>query len=124
MQLMAYKVLRGRHHTYYDDLESFFYILLWMCACSSWTKPDLSRGQPSFKETLLRKWEIGSFKDIARIKAGDMAVDGLEAIMEEFPSMFQAIKPLCLKIHSLLFGDSARLNLEPLRESQIRLTWR
>ena len=74
-----------------------------MCARSSWTKRELCRGETPPKESLLRKWEIGSFKDIARIKAGDMAVDGLEAIMEEFPSLFGVVKPLCLKIRKLLF---------------------
>ena len=103
MQFMAIEVLRGRDHTYRHDLESFFYVLLWMCARSSWTKRELCRGETPPKESLLRKWEIGSFKDIARIKAGDMAVDGLEAIMEEFPSLFGVVKPLCLKIRKLLF---------------------
>lgn len=32
MQFMAVEVLRKADHTYRHDLESFFYVLLWMCA--------------------------------------------------------------------------------------------
>ncbi|KAI1167167.1 serine/threonine-protein kinase Sgk2 [Nemania serpens] len=68
-------------------------------------------------------YEIGSFRDIARNKAGDMTVDGLEGIMAEFPTMFNFVQPLCLRIRKILFpldkdermsfgtptGDSAQL---------------
>ncbi|KJZ68666.1 hypothetical protein HIM_11938 [Hirsutella minnesotensis 3608] len=36
MQFMAVEVLRKADHTYRHDLESFFYVLLWMCVCQSW----------------------------------------------------------------------------------------
>ncbi|KAM4063600.1 kinase [Hirsutella rhossiliensis] len=110
MQFMAVEVLRKADHTYRHDLESFFYVLLWMCARESWTKKNFSRGEEPPKESLLRKWEIGSFKDIARIKAGDMAMDGLEGIMSEFPEALDVVKPLCLRIRSIMFGDIARLS--------------
>ncbi|KYK62108.1 serine/threonine-protein kinase Sgk2 [Drechmeria coniospora] len=83
LQFMAVEVLRKADHTYRYDLKSFFYVLLWMY--------------------LLRKWEMGSFKDIARIKAGDMTVDGLEEIMGEFADALDAVKPLCLRIRKILF---------------------
>lgn len=31
MQFMAIEVLQGNGHTYRHDLESFFYVFLWMC---------------------------------------------------------------------------------------------
>ena len=96
-------------HTYRHDLESFFYVLIWMCARQSWLNGFGDRKPP--KESLLRKWEIGRFADIARIKAGDMTVDGLEELMGEFPEALHVIKPLCLKIRTTLFGDTARLVL-------------
>ena len=110
MQFMAIEVLRGRDHTYRHDLESYFYVLLWMCARSSWTKTELCRGETPPKKSLLRKWEIGSFEDIADAKEGHMMVNGLERIMTEFPGVFDVVKHLCFKIRSILFGDSARLN--------------
>ncbi|KAI0135524.1 serine/threonine-protein kinase Sgk2 [Daldinia grandis] len=82
MQFMAVEVLRKTDHIYRHDFESFFY-------------PP--------KESLLRRWEIGSFRSIAQAKAGDMTVDGLEGIMGEFPKALDVIKPLCLRVRKILF---------------------
>ncbi|KAI1119300.1 hypothetical protein F5Y14DRAFT_437884 [Nemania sp. NC0429] len=78
--------LSETNHTYRHDLKNGF-------ACGK--KPP--------KESVLRRWEIGSFRDIARNKAGDMTVDGLEGIMTEFPSMFDFVQPLCLRIKKIFF---------------------
>ncbi|KJZ71431.1 hypothetical protein HIM_09155 [Hirsutella minnesotensis 3608] len=102
MQFMAVEVLRKADHTYRHDLESFFYVLLWMCARQSWNNGFAGEGKPP-KESLLRRWEIGSFKYIAATKAGDMSVDGLEGIMGEFPEALDVVKPLCLRIRKVLF---------------------
>jgi hypothetical protein len=110
MQFMAVEVLRTADHTYRHDLESFFYVLLWMCARQSWDNGLAGGGKPP-RESLLRRWEVGSFKYIAATKAGDMTVDGLEEIMCEFPVALEVMKPLCFKIRSILFGDTARLAL-------------
>ena len=110
MQFMAIEVLRGMDHSYRHDLESFFYVLLWMSARRAWAKKRL-RGNDEVEpaQSDLHSWEIGSFKDIAKAKEGDMTVNGLERIMGEFPKDFDAVKLLCLRIRSILFGDTARL---------------
>ncbi|KAI8626594.1 serine/threonine-protein kinase Sgk2 [Xylariaceae sp. FL1651] len=102
VQFMAVEVLRKTDHTYRHDLESFFYVLLWMCARQSW-RNGFARGEKPPKESVLRRWEIGTFKDIALAKGGDMTVHGLEGIMTEFPSMFDLVQPLCLRIRKILF---------------------
>ncbi|OTB10888.1 hypothetical protein K445DRAFT_322656 [Daldinia sp. EC12] len=102
MQFMAIEVLRKTDHTYRHDLESFFYVLLWMCACQSWWNGFGSVEKPPQK-SLLRKWGIGSFEDIADAKEGHMTVNGLERIMGEFPKALDVVKPLCLKIRKILF---------------------
>ncbi|KAK2591533.1 hypothetical protein QQS21_010783 [Conoideocrella luteorostrata] len=112
MQFMAIEVLRGvDDHTYRHDLESFFYVVLWMCARCAWDEgKDLCKdGETAPEESMLRKWEIGSFKDIADAKEGHMTVNGLERIMNEFPESFDMAKPLCLRFRSILFGDTARM---------------
>ncbi|KAI1156562.1 serine/threonine-protein kinase Sgk2 [Nemania diffusa] len=109
MQFMAVEVLRTADHTYRHDLESFFYVLLWMCARQSWSNGFANEERPP-KESLLRRWEIGSFEYIAMAKEGDMTVNGLERIMGEFPEALDVVKPLCLKIRSIMFGDTARLS--------------
>ena len=105
MQFMAIEVLRGADHTYRHDLESFFYVLLWMCARHGWDmkKSFRQKGEMLPEESILRKWEIGSFKEIATAKMGHMTVNSLEDIMSEFPRAFDAVKPLCLRIRKLLF---------------------
>ncbi|KAM3552429.1 hypothetical protein ARSEF4850_007390 [Beauveria asiatica] len=105
VQFMAIEVLRGVDHTYRHDLESFFYVLIWMCARCAWdeVKPFRKEGETAPEESLLRKWEMGSFKDIASAKMGHMTVNSLEDIMNEFPESFEMVKPLCLRIRKFLF---------------------
>ena len=60
---MAIEVLLGIDHTYRHDLESFFYVLIWLCARHGW---DFC-GNPRVGPT---KWYSGSFRDIAEAKRG------------------------------------------------------
>lgn len=121
MQFMAIEVLKLADHTYRHDLESFFYVLLWMCARNSWSNGFAKEGEIQPRDSILRGWEIGSFKDIAKAKIGDMRVDGLEQIFEEFPRALDGIKSLCLKIRSILFGDLARLVVGTPKEDPSQL---
>ena len=102
MQFMAVEVLRTADHTYRHDLESFFYVLLWLCARQAWHN-GFAGGRVPPKESLLRKWEIGSFKDIASAKMGHMTVNSMEDIMAEFPDGLDRTKLLCLRIRKILF---------------------
>lgn len=102
MQFMAVEVLRKADHTYRHDLESFFYVLLWMCVRQSWNNGFAGEEKPR-KVSLLRKWEIGGFQDIADAKEGHMTVNSLERIMTEFPEALDVVKPLCLRIRKILF---------------------
>ncbi|KKF93610.1 hypothetical protein CFO_g4012 [Ceratocystis platani] len=102
MQFMVIEVLRKKDHTYRHDLESFFYVLLWMCGRQAWSNGFAGNRNPP-KYSRLRKWEIGTCEDIADTKRGHMFVDGLQDIMEEFPEALDVVKPLCLKIRNILF---------------------
>ncbi|KKF94368.1 Protein kinase domain protein [Ceratocystis platani] len=102
MQFIAIEVLRKKDHTYRHDLESFFYVLIWMCARQAWSNGFAGEEIPR-KDSRLRKWEIGTFEDIAQTKLGHMAVNGLNEIMEEFPEALDVVKPVCLKIRNILF---------------------
>ncbi len=101
MEFMAIEVLLGIDHTYRHDLESFFYVLIWLCARRGWDLCGNPKGRP--KESVLTKWYSGSLKDMARSKLGDMHVDGFEDILDEFPTVFDYVKPLCRKIRGILF---------------------
>jgi len=103
VQFMAIEVLLGINHTYRHDLESFFYVLLWMCARQAWSNVDNVDKQKPPQYSLLKKWETGSFKDVAEAKEGQMAVSGLERIMGEFPQALDVVKPLCVRMRNILF---------------------
>ncbi|KKF92201.1 hypothetical protein CFO_g5447 [Ceratocystis platani] len=101
-QFMAIEVLSKKDHTYRHDLESFFYVLLWMCGHQAWSNGFAGEHIP-LRYGPLWKWEIGTFEDIAETKEAHMAVAGLEMIMTEFPEALDVVKPLCLKIRNILF---------------------
>ncbi|TFB07258.1 hypothetical protein CCMA1212_001248 [Trichoderma ghanense] len=100
MEFMAIEVLLGTSHTYRHDLEAFFYVLIWLSARRGWA---LSRA-PAPRKSCLSLWFTGSYQDIARVKRGDMSDQaGLEVILDEFPTEFNHVKPLCKKIRDILF---------------------
>lgn len=103
MEFMAIEVLRRVAHTYRHDLESFFYVLLWICARRAWDRGFGCRVIDRPKESMLSKWYTGSYKEIARIKEHAMGVNGFKELLEEFPPVFDGVRPLCSKIRGLLF---------------------
>jgi serine/threonine protein kinase len=103
MEFMAIEVLRNVAHTYRHDLESFFYVLLWMCARRAWEREFQCRLKDQPKKSRLTKWYTGNYNDIAEAKRGYMHADGLEDILDEFPQAFDCVKPLCREIRGILF---------------------
>lgn len=103
MEFMAIQVLQRADHTYRHDLESFFYVLLWMCARRSWDKGYAHRFELRPSGSMLRDWYFGSFEKIASSKLGSMHAEGFKNILREFPRAFACVKPLCWKIRRILF---------------------
>jgi hypothetical protein len=103
MEFMAIQVLQRVAHSCRHDLESFFYVLLWICARRTWEREFLCDADDRPQRNILTKWYTGSFDDIAEAKLGYMHVDGFEYILNEFPEAFDCIKPLCKKIRGILF---------------------
>lgn len=71
MEFMAIQVLEGHAHTYRHDLESFFYVFLWIIIRHN---PEGGEKQLS-KESELRKWYTGSYRAIALAETAHMLVD-------------------------------------------------
>ena len=103
MEFMAIQVLRRASHTYRHDLESFFYVLLWICARRVWEREFRCKVVNRPRESMLSEWYTGSYKEIARNKMHAMGVDGLGELLEEFPTAFNRVKPLCKEIRGILF---------------------
>ncbi|CAK7568459.1 MAG: hypothetical protein SEPTF4163_006450 [Sporothrix epigloea] len=74
LQFMAVEVLLGADHTYRHNLESFLYVLLWMCARQSWHNGFHTQDEKAPRASCLRRWEIGSLDELAANKVGDMTV--------------------------------------------------
>jgi serine/threonine protein kinase len=98
MRFMAIELLQGKGHTYRHDLESFFYVFIWMCihyghedvaAAEETTRqssqPNKRRVRPT-KTIILRGWYTGTYAAIANIKRGHMV--GFEDIIAQFAPEF------------------------------------
>ena len=103
MEFMAIQVLHGVDHTYRHDLESFFYVLLWICARRAWEREFRCKMVDRPERQIMTKWYTGTFHDIADAKEGSMHVNKFEDILEEFPEAFNPVKPLCKTIRAILF---------------------
>ncbi|KAG6315212.1 hypothetical protein E4U44_001477 [Claviceps purpurea] len=103
--LHAVEVLRWIGNTYRHDLESFFYVLLWMCGRQSWINGRDSNGepQPCLTFSRLQSWGSGHNRSMISGKTDHMTIEGLEELMEEFPMALNVVKPLCRKIRGILF---------------------
>ena len=101
MQFMAIQVLQGISHTYCHDLESFFYVLVWLSPCKAWDLPQTQEKRPALSR--LTNWSSGSYDNMARTKRGDMNRKGFEGVLEQFPSTFEGVKSLCRTLRDILF---------------------
>lgn len=121
-QFMALSVLRHKPHAYVHDMESFFYVLVWLCARHGWAleeeiadgkRRDCLSSRPVARGTLC-KWALGTHRDTARAKEADLISDELfsEHVLAEFPPSLEVLKPLCAKLAVLLF-DHARKKRKP-----------
>ena len=99
MQFMAIDVLEGHTHTYGHDLESFFYVFLWIII-----RHDPKGGERDLsKESRLRAWYTGSYEQIADAKMRHMLKDRFKLILDEFPRKFDDLKELAEELHMVLF---------------------
>ena len=90
-------------HTYRHDLESFFYVFLDICI--SYGRVGDSRQ----RKDALRGWYIGSYKEIAIAKRGQMGKGGFENyVLAEFSPTFNTLKNLACVLRNALFqrGDT------------------
>ncbi|KAL9130813.1 MAG: hypothetical protein Q9175_006929 [Cornicularia normoerica] len=103
MEFLAIQVLQRVAHTSRHDLESLFYVLLWICARRTWEREFLCSAVDRPERNILTKWYTGSFDDIADAKEHYMGVSGFKSILGQFPQAFDHVKPLCEKIRGILF---------------------
>ncbi|KAL6793193.1 hypothetical protein J3E68DRAFT_438050 [Trichoderma sp. SZMC 28012] len=103
---MAIGVLRGEDHTYRHDLESLFYVFLWLVIAND-KEHDHARDilERLSEKSRLQKWCSSDldFHAVEEAVAADMSPKGFEGILGEFSPNFVELKDLARKLHGLLF---------------------
>ncbi|KAK2609205.1 hypothetical protein QQS21_002287 [Conoideocrella luteorostrata] len=101
---MAIGILSGQRHTYRHDLESLFYVFLWIAIANDRVHDeanDILKGMP--KTSRLWKWCSMDFRAVGRDKAADMSPEGFEGILDEFSPDFASLRGLAKELHALIF---------------------
>ncbi|KAI9783266.1 MAG: hypothetical protein M1839_004106 [Geoglossum umbratile] len=98
MEFMAIEVLKGKAHTYRHDLESFFYVFLWVIIRYG---QETDNNLPT--KSRLQGWYTGTYDEIARNKTGDMDKKAFKDIVAEFPLQFEGVKHLAEELRYVLF---------------------
>ena len=101
---MAIGILSGQRHTYRHDLESLFYVFLWIAIANDRVHDeanDILKDMP--KTSRLWKWCSMDFGAFGQDKAADMSPEGFEGILDEFSSDFAPLQGLARELHALIF---------------------
>jgi serine/threonine protein kinase len=99
---LAIGILLGESHTYRHDLESFFYVFLWVCIVYKEPNKECEKMPKEIKY-----WLEEDFEHMALSKKGQMDAKGFERITELFSSYFQkyqVLKEVSWELRELLFG--------------------
>ena len=101
MEFMVIEVLKGISHTYRHDLESFFYVFVWLCIIHGFSLCGLHRKViPNF----LQQWSSGTFEETAIQKKGLMDKKEFEAVViAEFPPGFKQASKVAKEVLDVLF---------------------
>ncbi|KAF5962908.1 hypothetical protein FBULB1_13735 [Fusarium bulbicola] len=84
---MAIGALLGEQHSFMHDLESFFWVLFWICI--HYDGPDRSRAVPQFD-----KWNYADMEELGQVGNSDKGVDLCGHHHEKFHSLLQSTRPV------------------------------
>lgn len=101
--------VRNNPRTYRHDLESFFYVFLFIAICPR--EKNGSKTEELPETSRLLKWKLD--KQLQVRKTADMGEQGFEAVLEEFSPEFECLKGLAKTLRGILF---------PLKDGKI-WTW-
>ncbi|VDB90782.1 Bgt-50896 [Blumeria graminis f. sp. tritici] len=91
-------------HTYCHDLESIFYVLLWMCICYGWANNKTSH------RNVISKWHKKETEDIGFWKSIQMKEEKFEnEFLPKFSPKFKGIKELVVRFWGILFYSDKEL---------------
>ena len=100
---MAIGLLYGEKHSFVHDLESFFWVLFWICI--HYIGPDKGRIMPRFD-----KWNYADLEELASWKGGVVYDEGdfLKTAEDSFTSYFQPLIPWINRLRRVVFPGGGR----------------
>lgn len=104
---MAIGVLLGEQHSFMHDLESFFWVLFWICI--HYDGPDRGRSSPEFDE-----WNYISMESLAKQKKGLVSHEGdfIRSAEENFTRYYQPLIPWVNRLRKAVFPNGGRWEKE------------
>jgi hypothetical protein len=96
-------LLDDEKHSFMHDLESFFWVLFWICI--HYDGPNKVRVVPQFE-----KWNYISTEELAKIKKGEVGDerDFVKAVEENFTPYFQPLIPYVNRLRRMVFPGGGR----------------
>jgi serine/threonine protein kinase len=107
---MAIGVLLGEQHSFMHDLESFFWVLFWLCI--HYDGPNQGRVLPEFDQ-----WNFLSMESLAELKKGRVSDEGdfIKAAKENFTPYYQPLVPWVNRLRKSVFPNGGRWKKEDER---------
>lgn len=98
---MAIGALLGEPHSFMHDLESFFWVLFWICI--HWDGHDNKRRESEFKD-----WNYLSTKKLAREKTGQISKGNFNTVDDYFTNYCKPLIPCLKELHKVVFVGGRR----------------
>ncbi|SZF01130.1 unnamed protein product [Blumeria hordei] len=120
MEFMALELLSGScektgaivNHSYRHDLESFFYVLLWLCMSNGWEK-----GKKADQE-YLSKWFTGTAKEIFKFKKTQMEESNFEEdVLSKFSLKFDGLRTLAKEFWRIVFLTNGTFSIGSYKDN-------
>ena len=104
---MAIGALLGEQHSFMHDLESFFWVLFWICV--HYDGPDESRIISEFDQ-----WNYISMELLAKEKKGQVSHEGdfIRSAEENFTTYYQPLIPWINRLRKVVFPSGGRWERE------------
>ncbi|KAF4502795.1 hypothetical protein FAGAP_951 [Fusarium agapanthi] len=95
---MAIGALLGEQHSFMHDLESFFWVLFWICI--HYDGPEKSRAVPQFD-----KWNYADMEELAKLKLGTVTKESIfvATIEKNFTDYYNPLIPLLNELRKVIF---------------------
>ncbi|KAI0599143.1 hypothetical protein F4775DRAFT_128571 [Biscogniauxia sp. FL1348] len=107
---MAIGALLGEQHSFMHDLESFFWVLFWICIHDN--GPDrkrLNRVVPQFD-----KWNYADTEELAKLKLGTVSDEDIfrKTTTEFFTEYYKTLAPLVNRMRKAIFPNGGKWKKE------------